>query len=288
MAVFLTGATGFVGSVVLRTLRRQGRAVTALVRSQAKAREVEDVGATALIGELSDLEVIATAVAASSGVIHTASPGDQSSADLDDKFVGAVLAALAGTDIPFVHTGGVWVFGSGTDITESTPLDPPTITAWRAPIEARVRAANVRTSIVAPGIVYSRRGAGIPAVLLPDATGTVRLVGDGSQHWTTVHVEDLAELYVLALDAGAQDAYYIGVGGDNPAVRELGIAAALGGPVAAETEAQSRARLGEGFADALLLDQQATGAAARAELGWVPRRPTLATVLSTSERTTAV
>ena len=105
MAVFLTGATGFVGSAILRTLRDQGRDVTALVRNQDKAREVEATGATAVIGELSDLDLIAASAAASTGVIHTASPGDQSSAALDGAFVTSVLSALDGTDIPFIHTG---------------------------------------------------------------------------------------------------------------------------------------------------------------------------------------
>lgn len=102
-------------------------------------------------------------------------------------------------------------------------------------------------------------------------------MGDGSQHWTTVHVDDLAELYVLALDAAAADEYYLGVSGHNPTVLELGEAAARGRswPVVPETTESARGRLGEAFADALLLDQQAGGAHAREALGWSPSRSSL-------------
>jgi nucleoside-diphosphate-sugar epimerase len=109
----------------------------------------------------------------------------------------------------------------------------------------------------------------------PDGSGTARLVGSGDQHWTTIDADDLADLYVRAVDAAQPDAYYLGVSGQNPTVREIAEAAAHGGTVVAETVEESRARLGELFADALLLDQQSRGSAAVADLGWSPQRPSL-------------
>ncbi len=284
MAIFLTGATGFIGSAVLRQLRGQGRDVIALVRTEEKAEEVRAAGATAVLGTLTDGELVSRLALESDGVIHLASPGDASSAATDDAFVTAVLAGLEGSDKPYVHTGGIWVFGSGTDLTESSPLDPPALTAWRVPVEARVRSAvGVKTTIIAPGIVFGY-GQGIPTVIsdAPRGSGTapaLQLVGDGSQHWTTVFVDDLAELYILALDLADAGSYYIGASGQNPTVRELGEAAAtaagLDGRVETASVEQTRARLGAPFADALLLDQQARGSAARIDLGWEPNGPTL-------------
>jgi nucleoside-diphosphate-sugar epimerase len=284
MAIFLTGATGFIGSAVLRTLRDQGREVVALVRDESKAAEVQLLGATPVLGTLTDRELITSLAIASDGVIHLASPGDESSAPTDDTFVSAVLAGLEGSDKPYVHTGGIWIFGNGSDITERSPFDPPALTSWRVPIEKRVLSASgVKTSIIAPGIVFGH-GAGIPALVAgaPRGSGVapaLQLIGSGEQHWTTVFVDDLAELYVLAFDLAGAGSYYIGASGQNPTVRELGVAAAeaagLDGRVEPTSVDEVHARLGEGFGDALLLDQQATGSAARIGLGWEPNGPSL-------------
>ncbi|WFR68474.1 hypothetical protein P9139_10135 [Curtobacterium flaccumfaciens] len=120
-----------------------------------------------------------------------------------------------------------------------------------------------------------RPGAGIPAMFVGDGEHEVRLVGDGSQRWTTVHTDDLGELYVLALHRGEQDGYVVAATGDNPTVREIAEAGAHGSPVVAESVDASRDRLGTEYADALLLHQEASGAHARAAFGWNPTRPSL-------------
>ncbi|GAA2233064.1 NAD-dependent epimerase/dehydratase family protein [Herbiconiux moechotypicola] len=285
MAIFLTGATGYIGSAVLRALVAQGREVTALVRDEQKAELVRAAGATPVLGTLTDRELITSLALASDGVIHTASPGDESSAPTDDAFVSAVFAGLEGSDKPYVHTGGVWSYGSSSSISERSPLDPPALTAWRGAIEKRVlSAAGVKTTLIAPAIVFGR-GGGIPALVAgaPRVTGAegeaLQIVGSGEQHWTTVYVDDLAELYVLAFDLADAGSTYIGASGENPTVRELGeaasVAAGLAGQVAPTTVEEVHAWLGEGFGDALLLDQEATGTGARIDLGWEPNGPGL-------------
>jgi nucleoside-diphosphate-sugar epimerase len=281
MSIFLTGATGFIGSAVLRQLRLQGRDVTALVRSPDKAAKIEALGATAVIGDITDTGLLTEQAIESDGVIHLASPGDASSRDVDDALVTAVLAGLEGSDKRYVHTGGIWVWGSNPDITEDSPRNAPPITAWREEVETRVlHAQGVSGSLIAPAVVFGH-GAGIPALLtdVQEGDDAVRLVGDGSQHWTTVHVDDLAELYILAFDLGEAGSTYIGASGENPTVRQLGEAAAFGqgldSRVEEQTVEETRARLGEAFADALLLDQQARGSAARIDLGWEPNGPSI-------------
>jgi nucleoside-diphosphate-sugar epimerase len=283
MAIFLTGATGFIGSAVLRQLRAQGRDVVALVRDSSKVAAVEATGAHAVLGTLTDRELITHLALESDGVIHLAAH-DTDAAAADDAFVSAVFAGLEGSDKPYVHTGGIWIFGSGSDLTERSPLDPPALTAWRVPIEARVRSAEgIKTTIIAPGIVFGN-GQGIPSLIqdAPRGSGVapaLSLIGSGEQHWTTVFVDDLAELYLLAFDLADAGSYYIGASGQNPTVRELGEAAAfaagLDGRVSPSSVAETQERLGAPFADALLLDQQATGSAARIDLGWEPNGPAL-------------
>ncbi|MEV8215510.1 NAD-dependent epimerase/dehydratase family protein [Leifsonia sp. NPDC077715] len=278
MTILLTGATGFIGSSVLPRLLDEGHSVTALVRDAEKAAAVEAAGATALIGDATDAALVERAARESDGVIHLAS-----AQDVDAVLVPAVLAGLAGTGKPFVHTGGVWTYGSNDDIAEDSPAAPPALTAWRGAAEALVREADgVRGIVVVPSIVYGY-GKGLANVIADAPRGSgveaLRLIGDGSQHWATVHVDDLAALYVLALEHGSAGATYIGAGGQNPTVRELGEAAAqaagVAGGVAGESVEESRSRLGEQLADALLLDQQARGTKARIDLGWEPNGPSL-------------
>jgi nucleoside-diphosphate-sugar epimerase len=279
MNILLTGATGFIGSAVLPRLLDEGHTVTALVRDEAKAAAVQAAGATALIGDAGDAALVERAARSSDGVIHLAS-----SKDVDAVLVPAVLAGLAYSGKPFVHTGGIWTYGSCDDITEESPAAPPALTAWRATAERLVLGAEgVRGTLVVPSIVYGH-GKGLANVIVdaPRGTGavpTLRLIGDGSQHWATVHVDDLAALYVLALENGTAGHTYIGAGGHNPTVRELGEVAAqaadVAGGVAAESLEETASRLGEGLAEALLLDQQARGIRARVELGWEPNGPAL-------------
>jgi hypothetical protein len=153
------------------------------------------------------------------------------------------------------------------------------------PRNTRVRTSVGRLDETVLRIIAERRAAleqgsddrgDVLSILLTarDDDGRARLVGDGTQHWTTVHVDDLAALYVLVLELGSGLGHVIGVSGSNPTVGELGRAVAGAAGIHPETADGTRVRLGGPFADALLLDQQASGAKARS-LGWAPTRRTL-------------
>ena len=275
MNIFLTGGTGFIGSAVLRQLLAQGHAVTALVRSEASADKVRGEGATPVLGDLTDSGWLADQLRGTDGAIHTASPGDETSAEVDAAVATAAVRAFAGTQKPYLHTGGLWVYGNGVGLTEQSPLDPPALTAWRPQVEAIALDSDLVASVVVPAVVYGY-GQGLPNLISQaprTADGALTLIGDGSQHWGTVHVDDLAALYLLVLQAGRRVGSVVGVTADHPTVREL--AEATGSAVAPESAEATRARLGEAFADALLLDQQFDNGYALS-LGWQPSAPTLA------------
>jgi nucleoside-diphosphate-sugar epimerase len=281
MNVFLTGATGHIGSAVLPAVITAGHAVTALVRSPEKAAAVRAAGAEVVTGDIQDLDLVRRLAASADAVIATASPGDATSSAVETAFAEAVLEGLR-PGATFLRTGGVWVHGSAPDVTEETPRNAPALVAWRAKVDSRVlTAAGIRPILIEPGTVYGN-GIGIPTLVFAGERvgepAALRLVGPGTQHWTSVHVDDLAELYVAALEKAASGSVYLGVSGDNPTARELGEAASrrlgLDGRVVAEDPAALVERLG-GFGEALLLDQRATGEKARRELGWKPSRRSL-------------
>jgi nucleoside-diphosphate-sugar epimerase len=282
MDVLLTGGTGLVGAAVLRSLLTEGHTVTALVRSEASASAVAAAGANALLGDITDVDWLSEQLRSVDGAIHAASPGDATSADFDAGVARAAVAAFTGTGRPYVHSSGIWIYGNGDAITERSPFDAPPLTAWRMSVEQIVLdATGMRGIVVAPGIVFGN-GAGLPNLISQaprTEDGALTLIGDGTQHWTTVHARDLADLYVKALEGAAHGSRYIGASGANPTVRELGEAAARAkggdGRVVAESVQESRARLGELLADALVLSQQATAAKARMDLGWEPNGPSL-------------
>lgn len=289
MDIVVTGGTGYIGSALLKQLVAGGHAVTALVRSDEAAATVRKAGATPVVGDLFDAAWVAERFAPADAVVHTAATGDASTQRLDRAVVAGAVQALAGTGKPYVHTSGIWVYGDNDDITEDAPFAPPALTAWRQEVEQGVLDADLTATIVAPGIVYGH-GGGIPAgVFGPgarDDAGRLRLVGDGTQHWTTVHVEDVAALYRIVLERGERLEYVVAASGDSPTVRELAEAAAGAAGVAgvaAETVEESRERLGALFADALLLDQRTTAAKAKG-LGWTPTERPLVEELSATSR----
>jgi nucleoside-diphosphate-sugar epimerase len=282
MHVTLTGATGFVGSHVLTELREHGHEVTALVRGDAQAASVAEHGATPAVVDLYDRPAVAGLLAEADAAIHTASPGDATSADLDSAVADAAIDAFAGSGKPYIHISGGWVYGTNSSITETSPFAAPALVAWREPIERRVlEAPGMRGVVIVASVAYGDGGGGVPGLLLGsprDDAGNLIMLGTGRQHWDTVHVADLASAFRRVLEHDSARGYYLIADGTNPTVAELTEAAAVavGAPGAVPgSDAEARARLGDYFAEVLLLDQSADSARARAELDWHPSRPAL-------------
>ena len=283
MDVVLTGATGFIGSHVLADLYKHGHEVTALVRDNAQAEAVAARGATPVVVDLYDRPTVARLLGEADGAIHTASPGDATSANLDSAVADAVIDAFGGAGKPYLQISGLWIYGDNTSITEASPISAPAVVAWREPIERRVLGATgMRGVVIVSGVAYGDGGGGIPGLLLGsprDDAGRLIMLGTGQQHWSTVHAADLADVFRRVLeDESAHGRYVIG-NGLNLTVAELTEAAAVanGAPGAVPgSDGEARARLGDYFAEVLLLDQGTDAARARAELGWHPTHPSLA------------
>ena len=282
MKVALTGGTGFIGSHVLAELQAHGHEVTALVRNEADAETIAGRGATPAVVDLNDRPAVVELLRGADGAIHTASPGDETSADLDSAVVDAAIEAFDGTGKPYLHITGGWIYGANSAITEESPIDAPAMVAWKEPIAQRaLDAGDMRGVVIAPGVAYGDGGGGVPGLLLGsprDDAGNLIMLGTGGQHWATAHVADIADFFRRALENDSARGHYVVGDGLNPKVAELTEAAAVAagatGAVPGSDE-EARARLGDYFAEVLLLDQATAARRARDELGWRPTHPSL-------------
>jgi nucleoside-diphosphate-sugar epimerase len=283
MRVALTGATGFIGSHVLTELHEHGHEVVALIRDDAQSDVVAGRGATPTRIDLTDRPAVVSVLSGADAAIHTASPGDATSADLDSAVADAAIEAFDGTGKPYLQISGQWVYGSNSSISEDSPFNSPPLVAWREPIESRVLSERgMRGVVIVSGVAYGDGGGGVPGVLLGsprDDAGNLIMIGAGQQHWSTVHAADLADFFRRVLEDESARGYYDVGDGLNPTVAELTEAAAVavGAPGAVPgSDEEARARLGDYFAEVLLLDQSTDAAKARAEFGWRPTHPGLA------------
>jgi nucleoside-diphosphate-sugar epimerase len=196
--------------------------------------------------------------------------------------VDAALEAFAGTGKPYLHISGVWIYGANTAITDESPFDPPALVSWKGSIERRVLdAPDMRGVVIVSSVAYGDGGGGIPGLLLGsprDAAGNLIMLGTGQQHWSTVHVADLADAFRRVLENDLARGYYVIGNGSNSTVAEITDAAsvAAGAPGAVPgSDDEARARLGDYFAEVLLLDQASAASKARTELDWSPTHPSL-------------
>jgi nucleoside-diphosphate-sugar epimerase len=273
MRVFLTGATGYIGSAVLDSLVRAGHKVTALVRDPEKAARLATRGVTTVAGEIGTPTSYVSALQDIEAAVHCAFEGSPRGVEKDREAIDTLLAARP----PIViYTSGVWVLGNTTrPADEETPLDPASHVHWRPGHEELVLAAGadgMRTIVVRPGIVYG--GArGIVSDILKDAlNGMMRVIGPGKNRWATVYARDLGDLYARLLEA--PEARGVFHANDETDERVNDIVDAIADHLTQRPDIrhmplpEARRKLGT-YADALALDQRVRSPKAKA-LGWTP------------------
>ncbi|CAN7644075.1 NAD-dependent epimerase/dehydratase family protein [Caballeronia sp. LjRoot31] len=298
MELFITGGTGYIGQAVARKAISLGHQVTTLVREENSpaASALARLGVKLHGGDLREPQSFAATAGAADGVVHMASTNDAAAAAAaaDEAAVVAMLSHLH-PGAAFVYTSGTWVYGNteGEAATEASALNPTRLVAWRPAVEQQVLALAARRSIAAvilrPAMVHGY-GGGVFGMLagMVRQIGSVRIVGDGRNHWPAVHVDDLATAYLSAVERAASgDGRVAGqifnvVAEDAVAVAEMGEAIrASAGADRVEPWPLDDARKSLGpFADALALDQTVSGQHARRVLAWEPHGPGLIADLS--------
>jgi nucleoside-diphosphate-sugar epimerase len=289
MRVFVTGASGHIGSAVVPELIEAGHSVTGLARSDSSAATLEAWGAEPLRGTLDDLDLLRSAAAASDGAIHLAykheamRTGDMASAMAADlSAVETMLDALAGTGKPFVGTSGTLLLAMAALGRIGTEADVVP-GGGRVDCENLVIAAasrGVRTSVIRlPPTVHSSldHHGFIPALIgLARAAGSSGYVGDGASRWPTGHTLDAAHLYRLALESAPAGSRLHAVGDEGVPFKEIAeaIGRNLNVPVASVPREDAAARFSF-LADFVQLDNPTSSEATRALLGWKPEHPGL-------------
>jgi nucleoside-diphosphate-sugar epimerase len=286
MRIFLTGATGYIGSAVLDALVRAGHDVTALVRDNEKARRVSGRGAHPVVGNLRDPESYRAAAEAQDGYVHAAFESASGRGPSVERVALETIIAAAkrprtGGSRPaatrfIIYTSAIWILGRVPEPAgEDAPTNPVAIASFRPDHEQLVLEAagkGLRTIVVRPGIVYGG-GSGIVAdIFKAAANGLVRVVGDGNNHWPLVYDRDLADLYArITSRDDAAGVYHANDEGDER-VNDIVAAIASHLPMRPDVRhvriEEARAKMGV-VAEALALDQIIRSPRARA-LGWTP------------------
>jgi nucleoside-diphosphate-sugar epimerase len=280
MRIFLTGATGYIGSAVVDAALRANHHITALVRTPQAADALAARGVTPVLGDLKALKSYRAATEGHDSYIHAAADSSPEREEVDRKTIDTLMGIAAVrakvSPVSFVYTSGIWVLGSNAQpMDETAQPNPGQLLGWRPAHEQLVlqaAAPNLRTAVIRPGVVYGGNR-GIVSDLLKNAlNGLIRVIGTGENHWPLVYDRDLADLYVrVASMPGASGIYHANDEGDetvNAIVEGIAGHRSMKPDVRHVPLEEARKKLGA-YADALVLDQRVRGPRARA-LGWSP------------------
>ncbi|WP_434388200.1 SDR family oxidoreductase [Melittangium boletus] len=283
MRVFVTGATGFIGSAIVQELIGAGHEVLGLARSDAAAQSLVAAGARVHRGQLDDLDSLKRGAADSEGVIHTAFIHDFSnisaSGVTDRIAIEAMGEVLAGSNRPFVVTSGLAGGRVGTEDELPQEGSGPShrLASDRATLALASRGVRVSLLRLPPSVHGDGDHAFVPALIgIARAKGVSAYPGEGRTAWSAVHRLDAAHLYRLALEKGQPGAVYHGIADEGVPTRELAevIGRRLKVPVVSKSLEDAAGHFGW-LAPFFTRDMSASSTRTRARLGWQPQRPGL-------------
>jgi len=285
MRVFLTGATGFIGSHILPLLLAAGHEVIGLTRSDAGARDLASAGASAHIGTLDDPSGLAKGAETADAVIHTAFDHDFSNfvanCEKDRRVIATLGSVLKGSDRPLLITSGVGIGDprngepAREDVFDTHHFNPRIASelSGQAQLEAGVNLGVVRLPQVHDTV---KQGLISPYIQMAREKGVVAYIDQGVNRWAACHVNDVARLYVLALDRAVPGARYHAVAEEGVAARDIAevVAKGLGMPTVSIPKDQAEAHFGW-FAMFAAADIVASSTQTRQNLDWAPNGPSL-------------
>ena len=284
MRIFVTGATGFVGSAVVQELIKAGHQVLGLARSEAAAKSLAATGAKVHRGSLEDLDSLRSGVAASEGVIHLGFIHDfskfQANCEIDKQAIEALGSVLAGSDRPLIVTGGTAGLGAPGQVVTEDNVIPPNFPFPRVSEQTALALIpkGVRASVMRLPQVHDtvKQGLVTYAIAIAREKGVSAYIGEGLNRWAAAHVSDVARLYRLALEKHETGARYHAVAEEGVRMKDIAetIGRGLKVPVKSISPEEAQAHFGW-FGMFAAHDLRASSAQTQKKLGWHPIGPGL-------------
>lgn len=282
MRIFVTGATGFIGSAVVPELLKAGHQVLGLTRSDAGAKSLTAAGAQVHRGELTDLESLRQGAAMSDGVIHLAFIHDfskfQENCEIDRRAIEALGSVLANSNRPLIVTSGTAGLGAPGQLATEDVDVPPDFPFPRVSEQAALSLKDVKASVVRLPQVHDQVKQGLVTYLIAVARekGVSAYVGEGRNRWSAAHVADVGRLYKLVLEKNEAGAKYHAVGEEGVPMRDIAEAIGRGLKIPVKSVAPEEAQSHFGWlAMFATRDLQASSAKTRKKLDWNPSGPGL-------------
>lgn len=292
MKVFLTGATGFIGSAIAKELIENGYTVLGLARNEAAEAKLISAGVTPYHGDMTDPQSLIEGAKQADAVINagTAMQNPMDRGNIETNAVRVILEALHGTNKPFIYTSDQLIYGDTGNIiaNEDTPLNPPPFIAWRVELEKEILNSveqGVKAMIVRPVAVYGyNAGAMTMFIHAAKEQGAAYYVGDGTARWSVVHVADLARLYRLMLENSTAGTLLCASAEPSVSMKEL--MTAIGQAAGVPTRSVSLEEAKQGIQlvlppDFFTQSLQISAEGARSTLGWKTQAPSVIEELTT-------
>jgi nucleoside-diphosphate-sugar epimerase len=286
MRVFVTGATGFIGSAIVNELTGAGHHVLGMARSDAGGKWLEAAGAQAHQGDLEDLESLRSGAGGTDAVIHTAFRHDWSkfaeSCEFDKRAIETIGAVLQGSSRPFIVSSGVGVAQGRAATEDDPPLSSPSLPRVSEATAVALMERGIHAIVMRLPQVHDtvKQGLITPLIAIARAKGVSAYIGAGQNRWPAAHVSDVARLYRLALEKGTAGARYHAVAEEGVALKDIATAIGRGLNVPVHSISQEQAPEHFGFLGFFAgRDPLTSSAQTRRKLGWNPTGPTLLTDL---------